>query len=112
MPHVRSRFILYASFIGIPLLCLSGVLLIGRRLLSPVSVGGEWNIDPGAMQGDCAAVPPDGKPPSLRITQMGSNVTVRLGGDKSELRGEIDGNVIAVTPTRRLGTARCPARSA
>jgi hypothetical protein len=96
----RNPFVIYALFIGTPLLLLAVVLLIGRRMGSPVSVGGEWKIDPDSMKGDCAAVAASDKPPTMQISQMGSKVTVRLGDEKIELRGAIDGNVVDAKPKR------------
>jgi hypothetical protein len=106
MQAPRSPVLLYALFVGIPVLCLGGVLLLGRRLPSPVSVGGDWAIDASSMRSDCGTVKASGdKPPRLRISQMGSHVKVRLGDDRmGELRGKVEGST--VDAMSRRGDAR------
>jgi hypothetical protein len=87
----------YLLLVGIPLLCLLGVLWAGADLQAPQSVGGVWAvaIDPSTALG-CAGMDTWEGDPQLVISQSGDQLTL-LFNDTSRTR--LDGKLNGLTIT-------------
>jgi hypothetical protein len=94
---------LYAAFVGVPLLGLLGVLRAGRGLEAPQSVGGSWKLDSGGRLAGAIACgqAEDEDPITLRIGQSGPHIRLELHDTKNYLfTGKLDGkSVTAETPS-------------
>ena len=68
--------------VGLPVLCLFGILEIGKGIAAPLSIGGDWMVqfDPGA---NCASGPARLRQPALNISQSGPGVLITLNDGRS-----------------------------
>ncbi len=83
----------YACLVGIPLLGLIGIVRAGRRLVAPLSVGGNWNIEADfALWADkpCGDLLAGARQPALSISQSGDRLVIALNNRQAtELIGTI-----------------------
>jgi hypothetical protein len=72
----------YVLLVGAPVLCLFGILEIGKGIAAPLSIGGDWIVqfDPAA---DCASGLAHLRQPALSISQSGPGglMTLNAGND-------------------------------
>jgi hypothetical protein len=88
--------VVYALFVGVPLLTLVGVLRAGRGLGAPTSIGGRWHLEGQeqvAAALKCGRKPDsDDEPWFIEIGQSGQRLTVQFhDGAVVLLRGRIEG---------------------
>lgn len=108
----RNFVVAYILLVGVPLLCLAGVLKAGRSLSAPISVDGTWKIEADTSG---LAVQPCGKALTaissapLVISQSGKGLVVTSSSPaKAATSGVIEGNrVTASFPTSTLSTPGC-----
>ena len=67
--------------VGVPVLCLFGILEMGKGIAAPLSIGGEWTVqfDPAA---NCASLTYL-RQPALSISQSGAGVLITLNDGRS-----------------------------
>ena len=72
----------YLLLVGLPVLCLFGIIEIGKGIAAPPSIGGEWTVqfDPSAnCAGDFARI----RQPALSISQSGRGALITLNDGRS-----------------------------
>jgi hypothetical protein len=97
--------LLYLLLVGIPVLGLSGLMRLGRRLNPPISVAGTWSMQTNSRAvGASPCVDPFARTVHLvlTITQSGTHLLLRLNDEEgSIMTGEIYGpNLSAKTLVR------------
>ncbi len=113
MPHTSRNFVIaYILLVGIPLLCLAGVLKAGRSISAPVSVDGTWKIeaDTSSLAGrPCGNGLLAVSGSSVVISQSGKGLVVTSNNPaKTPGSGLIEGtNVTASFQTSTLASAGC-----
>jgi hypothetical protein len=72
----------YVLLVGVPVLCLFGILEIGKGIAAPLSIGGDWTIqfDPAT---NCAGVISRLRQPALSISQSGPGALITLNDGRS-----------------------------
>ena len=67
---------------GVPVLCLFGILEIGKGITAPPAIGGEWSVqfDPAA---NCAGAFARLRQPALSISQSGPGALIMLNDGRS-----------------------------
>jgi hypothetical protein len=102
MSNRRRNFVIaYISLVGIPLLCLAGVLRAGRHLAAPISINGAWKIGTDVETlgtSPCRGVIASLAGSPLLISQSGKALVLTFndGGSPTAL-GSIDGNRISAS---------------
>jgi hypothetical protein len=68
--------------VGVPVLCLFGILEIGKGIAAPPSIGGEWTVrfDPAA---NCASGLAPLRQPAVSISQSGRGALITLNDGRS-----------------------------
>jgi hypothetical protein len=96
----RNLVITYVCLVGLPLLCLIGVLRAGQRLVAPVSVSGAWTMDvnlDSIANAPCRELLSNLKPPNFSISQSGKSLVIGLNNpQKTVLAGSIEGTAITI----------------
>jgi len=78
----------YLVLVGAPVLGLLGILEAGRAIAAPVSVGGEWKIEPDSAV-SCADVPA-----GMSISQSGAYALITLK-DGETMDGAVSGATLS-----------------
>jgi len=68
--------------VGVPVLCLFGILEMGKGIAAPPSIGGEWTVqfDPAA---NCGGALARLRQPALSISQSGRGALITLNDGRS-----------------------------
>jgi len=66
----------YIFLVGIPILCLFGILELGRGVAAPLSVGGAWSLT-FETNGTCAGVSAL-RQPALNVSQSGTEALIMV----------------------------------
>ncbi len=80
--------------VGLPLLCLAGVLKSGRNLIAPISIDGTWKIEADLVSvgnRSCANAVSSILTSPLVISQSGPNLVVSSAKAKTASAGTING---------------------
>lgn len=88
--------LLYLSMVGVPLLALLAILRVGERIVPPVALGGEWQVEFERVPSgaECAAFEFAGTT-VLRIAQSGTYLTLRFGEPRrTTLKGRLAGRAL------------------
>lgn len=118
-PHVQkvrayvsstnTRFVVaYIFLVGVPLLCLAGVLKSGRGMSAPISIDGTWNIEANLTSvgnRSCASAVSSVLSSPLLISQSGLKLVVSSAKAKTASLATIDGTRInaALVPATDSG---------
>jgi len=81
--------------VGLPVLCLFGIIEMGKGIAAPLSIGGEWTVqfDPAA---NCASGLSRLRQPVLSISQSGPGALITLNdGRSTTLAATITGATLA-----------------
>jgi len=98
MSSTNRRFIIaYVFLVGLPLVCLAGVLKAGRHITAPISVDGTWKVEANARPAadTCSLAVSSLLSSNLTISQSGRSLILTFnGGSKTPFAGSLEGKEV------------------
>ena len=99
----RKLVLAYVCLVGLPLLCLVGIIRAGQHLSPPISVGGTWNLEADFSPwqgGPCQEVVGSVNQPFFSVSQSGADLIIALNNaQRTALAGELHGSALTVNGT-------------